>query len=490
MIREMLRETMGAEINLICADRLSQGLQRLAKGDIDLLLLDLSLPDGHGLPVCVEVQERAPEVPIIVLTGLDDETVAVKALRNGAQDYLVKGQVDSRLLTRSIHYAIERKQAEKREKQLQQELNLSSRLASIGSLAAGIAHEINNPLVGVIGFSQILLAKDSTNGIRKELTIINDNAQRVANIVKNVLTFANPKPRGKESTDINTLIRQVVEIHAYEMKTNNIESRVDLMAGLPRTLADYNQIQQVMLNIIANAVQGMKKASGRGKLSITTRQIDNNIQILISDDGPGIAKHNTDKIFDPFFTTKDPGEGTGLGLSISYSIIKEHHGRLYARNNRNGGATFTIKLPIVGGTEKPEQVEADADEPGISVKARILVVDDEPSVCQVVKHALSNDGHEVETISDAAAAFERLREKRYNLILLDIKMPGMGGMEFYNRLPEIAFSLRGRVMFMTGDTVNSETRAFLQNSKAIYIGKPFEIRQLKQLTNKALTRNH
>ncbi|MCK5577362.1 MAG: response regulator, partial [Dehalococcoidales bacterium] len=153
LIREMLRETMGAEINLICADRLSQGLQRLAKGDIDLLLLDLSLPDGHGLPVCVEVQERAPEVPIIVLTGLDDETVAVKALRNGAQDYLVKGQVDSRLLTRSIHYAIERKQAEKREKQLQQELNLSSRLASIGSLAAGIAHEINNPLVGVIGFS-------------------------------------------------------------------------------------------------------------------------------------------------------------------------------------------------------------------------------------------------------------------------------------------------------------------------------------------------
>ena len=475
LIQEMVREAGAARFELAHLERLDEGLKRLGEEVFDVLLVDLSLPDSQGLDTFIRAQAQAPEVPIIVLTGLIDETLGVEAVRKGAQDYLVKGQVDGNLLARSMRYAIarkqaeenlreaaeewrttfdsitdlvsihdrdfkiirvnkaladtfkthpkeligktcyevlhgtkesptdcphmqtletkkpataeffdprlgvhrevstspifnekgevigsvhiakditKRKQAEEREKQLQQELNLSSRLASIGEMAAGIAHEINNPLTSVIGFSELLMERDTPEDIKQDLKIINENAQRVVTIIRNMLAFARPKGKGKEYMDINSIVSRVLEVRSYEMKTGNIAVTPQLAPDLPRTMADDGQIQQVLINIIINAEQAMIEAHGKGKLLVTTEKVSNMIRISITDDGPGIAEEQLDKIFDPFFSTKEPGEGTGLGLSVSYTIIKEHDGRLYVESQPGKGATFVVELPIVTTDDK------------------------------------------------------------------------------------------------------------------------------------------
>ena len=374
----------------------------------------------------------------------------------------------------------ETKLAEEREKQLQQELNLASRLASVGELASGVAHEINNPLAAVVGFSELLMSKDVPRDIKEDLEVINDSAQRVARIVKNLLTFARQSKPGREYTDINSIISRVLELRAYEMQINDIEVATQLDPDLPRTMVDIGQIQQVFLNIVINAEQAMKEAHGGGKLLIKAEQIQGRIRVSFEDDGPGIAPENLDRIFDPFFTTKDVGEGTGLGLSISYGIIKEHNGRIYAESEPGKGATFIVELPMVAETQQPELPEPSQEEPQRMSGARIMVVDDETSVCQFLDRVLTGEGHNVETMSDASAALERLKHEPCDLILLDIKMPGMDGAEFYGHLEKMALSLERRVVFISGDTMSPSTQNLLNKTKARCIPKPFSLEGLKK----------
>ena len=210
----------------------------------------------------------------------------------------------------------ERKQAEETEKRLQQELYLSSRLASIGRLAAGVAHEINNPLTGIIGFSQRLLRKGTDEKVSQDLERIHSEAQRAAKVVENLLTFARHREPKREYSDINDILQKALELRAYELRTSNIEVVTDLAPGLPQIVVDFQQIEEVFLNIILNAEQVMVEAKGRGKLSIKTRQSKDHITISFADSGPGIPAEHLDKLFDPFFTTRGERGGTGLGLSI------------------------------------------------------------------------------------------------------------------------------------------------------------------------------
>jgi len=381
----------------------------------------------------------------------------------------------------------ERKQAEERERQMQQELSLSSRLASIGELASGVAHEINNPLTAVIGFSQMLMGRDIPKDIQQDLKIVNDNAQRVAKIVKNLLIFARQREEAKEYVDINSVVLRVLELRTYEMKLSNIAVITQLTPDLPWTMANTGQLQQVFLNIILNAEQAMTKAHNKGKLSVKTQQIGNNIRVSFEDDGPGIARENLDSIFDPFFTTKGVDGGTGLGLSLSYGIIKEHNGGIYARSELGKGATFFIELPIVPEVQQLKLAETVVEEPRRVTGARIMVVDDELAICQFLARVLTQDGHNVETIDNASAALERLERERYNLILVDIRMEGMGGIELYRHMRKIAPSLQRRVVFITGDTMTPGTRNFLDSIKAHCIPKPFDTEQLKNDINRILT---
>jgi signal transduction histidine kinase len=233
-----------------------------------------------------------------------------------------------------------------KQKRMEEQLIVTDRLASIGELSSGIAHELNNPLTSVIGFSQLLMEGDVPDNIRENLATIYDEAQRAAIIVKNLLTFARKHAPVKQLSQVNVVIEDVLKLRSYEEKVNNIEVEKHLAVNLPEIMMDAFQMQQVFLNIIVNAEFAMLEAHQRGRLVIATEASDGVVKISFTDDGPGISRENMKRIFDPFFTTKEVGKGTGLGLSICHGIVTEHGGQIFARSEPGQGATFVVELPL------------------------------------------------------------------------------------------------------------------------------------------------
>ena len=231
-------------------------------------------------------------------------------------------------------------------KKMEEQLMVTDRLASIGELVSGVAHEINNPLTSIIGFAELLVEREVPDDIKDDLLFINKEAQRTVQIVQNLLTCARKHKQEKELVNINDAILNVLELRAYELRVNKIEVNTQLATNLPKVMANPFQLQQVFLNLIINAEYFMIKEHNRGNLTITTERADNIVRTSVADDGPGIAKGNIEHLFDPFFTTKEVGKGTGLGLSICHGIITEHDGRIYVESEPGKGATFIVELPI------------------------------------------------------------------------------------------------------------------------------------------------
>jgi two-component system NtrC family sensor kinase len=232
------------------------------------------------------------------------------------------------------------------QKKQREHLMMTDRLASLGELASGTAHELNNPLTSIIGFSQLLMEKEVPDDIREDLDLINNEAQRAATVTRNLLTFARKHASMKQLNQINTIIEDVLKLRAYEHKANGIEVGRQLAPDLPEILVDYFQMQQVFMNIIINAEYFMIEEHNKGTLSITTKRQNSTIMISFADDGPGISQENRRRIFDPFFTTKGASKGTGLGLSICHGIVTEHGGQIYVKNQQGKGATIVVELPI------------------------------------------------------------------------------------------------------------------------------------------------
>jgi len=231
-------------------------------------------------------------------------------------------------------------------KKIQEQIITQERLASIGELTAGIAHEVSNPLTTVIGYTDLLLKQDTSDETKKDLEAIDRSAKRAANILDRLLAFAGQRSRERDYVDINHIIEIALEFRSHSLLSSNVEVIKQFDNNLPEIIADGGQLQDVFLNLIANAEYSMREGHGRGRLKITTKRTDGNIYISFDDDGAGISKENINKIFEPFFTTKPVGKGTGLGLSICRRIITEHDGRIYAESDFGRGATFIIELPI------------------------------------------------------------------------------------------------------------------------------------------------
>jgi PAS domain S-box-containing protein len=445
---------------------------------------DLVPPDFA--PVLTErfaLRAEGADVPETFRSQLLCKDRTIKEMESSTRAIQYEGETAVLAIVRDI---TERNQAEIRQRRTQEQLILASRLASLGRLASGVAHEINNPLSTVIGYSQLLMEKDVPDDIKEELQAINDCARRVAGVVKGLLAFGHQNRLGREYLDINTIVSDVLKIRAYEMSVSNVEVETRLARDLPETSVDAGQIQQVFLNIVLNAEQAMTKAHNGGHFLVVTNRVGDSIRISFKDDGIGVAKENLRSIFDPFFTTKGVGEGTGLGLSISYGIIQEHNGRIYAKGQLGKGATFVVELPIVAKPDQPESPEKPAKEPGRRVTGRILVVDDEPTLCQMLAQLLSREGHSVETANNCNAALEKITHERFSLILLDIKIKGTNGIELYEQIAKMAPDMQRRVVFITGDTLSARTHRFLEKTRAPYIAKPFDIQELRERVNQMM----
>lgn len=380
------------------------------------------------------------------------------------------------------------------EKFLQQQLIQSEKLSAIGELISGIAHELNNPLTGVMGYSQLLqLRKDIDDRAKDSLLKINNLALRCQRIVQNLLSFARKQKPERILCDVNDILENTVELRGYELQVNNIEIVKSLNNNLPRTIADGHQLQQVFLNVITNAEHAMLDAHGKGTLTIKTRvdALKNRIVIEIIDDGPGIPEAHLTRIFDPFFTTKEVGKGTGLGLSLSYGIIKEHGGNIYALSRQGEGSNFVIELPIITHLQEdsglPPQILPQAIHfENLVRNKRILVVDDEEYILDFFSEVFRMFPMEVDTADDGRAAMEKILVKKYDLVFTDFKMPNMSGKELYHWIKEQCPELVDKVIFVTGDTVSTQTRQFFESTGNRYLAKPFKIEEVKDIIQQTL----
>ena len=248
----------------------------------------------------------------------------------------------------SVRDITKQKHSEQEKERMEQQILLSGRLAAVGELAAGIAHELNNPLCSVQAFAELLATDaDLPKEVKSDIDMIYKEAQRAARITSNLLSFSRRHHPEKRLVSINDVILKSLELHEYRMKVNNIDINLELELELPQTMADYHQLQQIFVNIVTNAEQAMTDSHRKGNLNVKTEAADEIIRISFTDDGPGILEENIDRIFDPFFTTKEVGKGTGLGLSICFGLVRSHDGTLFAENNAAGGATFVIELPVI-----------------------------------------------------------------------------------------------------------------------------------------------
>jgi C4-dicarboxylate-specific signal transduction histidine kinase/CheY-like chemotaxis protein len=370
----------------------------------------------------------------------------------------------------------------------QSQLVQAEKMSAVGLLVSGVAHELNNPLAGVIGFSQLLLMSNTDEKVRRKLQTINREAERCKKIVQSLQTFARKHKPQKDYIGVNGIIERTLELRSYQLNVDNIKVVTDLEPSLPKTMADFYQLQRVFLNIIINAHQAMASAAEGGELILRTRSRDDRIIVQIEDDGPGIAPEDLGKLFDPFFTTKEVGQGTGLGLSICYGIVEEHKGRLSAENSPTGGAIFNVELPII------EREVPEIDEPQeIAVPAaqeiprkNILVVDDESTIIEILYQLLKSDGHRVDTAVNGSMAWRKIQNEKYDLIISDLKMPGMSGQELYAKVRELDRPLSRRIIFATGDILSTETHRFLDDSGNSYLQKPFELEAIRKAVNDAL----
>ncbi|MDR1727096.1 MAG: response regulator [Acidobacteriota bacterium] len=380
------------------------------------------------------------------------------------------------------------------EKLLQQQLIQSEKLSAIGELISGIAHELNNPLTGVMGYSQLLqLRRDLDDRAKESLAKINDLALRCRKIVQNLLSFARKQKPERTLSDINDILEKTVELRGYDLMVNNIEVTPELDRTIPPTIADAQQLQQVFLNVITNAEQAMLEAHGKGHLTIRTGADAQakTITVEIIDDGPGISEKQQMRIFDPFFTTKEVGKGTGLGLSLSYGMIKEHGGDIYVKSNPGKGAHFFIEIPIVHAPDEDDGQAPDASPEDHALTGRengkrILAVDDERYILDFLTEVFRSLSINIDTANNSQAAMEKIQENRYDLVLTDYKMPRMSGRDLFNWVRENRPSLAGKIIFMTGDVVNPETHSFFEDNQIRYLAKPFKIEEVKEMVLQGL----
>ena len=362
------------------------------------------------------------------------------------------------------------------EKQLQQQLVQSEKMAAIGQLVSGVAHELNNPLASIAAFAQLMLSDGNLNSDDRHATeVISSEAKRAARIVHNLLTFARQHKAEKTFANINQVVENALELRGYDLNVRGIQIERQYADPAPSTMVDAYQLQQVVLNLVTNAEQAMAGYElPRHRLTVRTRADDEIVRIEIEDTGPGIPSDSLERIFNPFYTTKPVGQGTGLGLSISLGIVSEHGGRIWAENVASGGSRFCIDLPRVAPADGAASPAPSAPV-SVSTRLRILVADDELAIRHALTRFLERNGHQVVAVASGTEAMSVVTSQQFDAILLDMRMPDVSGKQVFARWEAERPELAKRVIFVTGDIVSTDLQAFLAGTGRPFIAKPFDL---------------
>ncbi len=364
-------------------------------------------------------------------------------------------------------------------KKMEAQLVQSEKLSSLGEIVSGVAHELNNPLTSIVGYSQLLMMDGSlSEGVREDLDKLHQEAKRAGKIVHNLLGFARQAPLERRPCRVNAIVQSVLDVRGYEMSVSGIRVERSLEPDLPVIQADADQLRQVFLNLANNAIQALQETERERVLSVATSLAGESLRVVFRDTGPGIPAENLARVFDPFFTTKEIGKGTGLGLSVSHGIVREHGGLIHAASPPGGGAVFTVELPLEAPPHGPAGEAAGAGEPGGLPPLRVLVVDDEPLLLRFVAQALAGSGCRVEAVDRGDRALELLAGQEYDQIVADVRMPGVDGWQLLRWLEHHRPALLGRLLFISGDTVNPRVMELLKSSGCPLLAKPFGVDQL------------
>ena len=483
------------------------GLELVQDLKPDIMLADLQLPRLNSLELLEALTEVKPEAAFIAITDNNAQglNAAVESLENGAFAYCTR-PLNSREIQTVIRRALRQQRMLLENQVLVESIQQSytdlskevadrkrteailaertAALASVGELASEIAHELNNPLAAVMTFAHLLKSQDLPDGVGEDVDKIFTESQRAARVVHNLLAFARRHEPEKKYVDLSVALSRALSLKAEDLKANNIEVRTEYQASLPMTMADEHQLTQVFLNILTNAEQTMAEGDGGGNLLIRSWQEGTSLRFSFTDDGPGINKEYQEKIFKPFFTTKESGKGTGLGLSMCHRMVRAHGGKIWVESEEGNGATFFIDLPVempeaLPGAERDVEAGEVGEEAGKIRGGQILVVDDEAVFTEPLCRILSKDGHVVEVARDGHEAWQAIGRKNFECILMDVRMPGMGGKELYRMIKGSNEELAKKVIFATGDTLNPETQEFLENTGNPWLGKPFTVEELQ-----------
>ena len=375
---------------------------------------------------------------------------------------------------------------------VQSKLVRTEKMAGLGELVSGIAHELNNPLTSIIGYSQLLLGRKLSAPQEADGRLIHQEAERAARIVKNLLLFAREARPERRPVRLNEIVERTLALRNYELRVENIELSQELAQDLPPVMADPAQLQQVLLNLLVNAEQAIRQGSGEGSIRVRTRKtLRGRVSFEILDSGPGIPQEIIPRIFDPFFSTKPSGTGTGLGLSITCGIVKEYGGEIFVHSQLGHGAKFTVELPAARYEPAPASAPP-AIRTGVPAAIRLgrgermLVVEDEPTVAHLIADVLIEEGHKVEIVLDGRDGLDRAAAGNYALIICDLRMPHLDGRAIYRELVAQGSPMRHRLMFVTGDTLAPRTLEFLEKSGLPFLAKPFLVEELKAVVERAL----
>src|SRR5437870_4971838 len=370
---------------------------------------------------------------------------------------------------------------------LETQLVQSEKLAAVGQLVSGVAHELNNPLTSIAGLSEFLLEqKELGKKDRGHLQVIQEQAERAGRIVRNLLTFARKGSAERVPVDLNDVIRRTLSLTAYDLKLKDISVERELSGALPDVFGDRHGLQQVVLNLVTNAAHAVAENPRERPRQITVSTwFDGQVHLRVADTGPGISDEIAQSVFTPFFTTKEPGKGTGLGLSITYSIVESHGGQIALEpRGPRGGAAFRVDLPPAPADAVRPALAPVHGTPAVNaastVKRTILLVDADPAVQRTIKALFARDGHDVEVAGDTQHALDLAQRGAFDLVITDARAmaPGKRGTllaeELVTRMP----ALRDRIIVATGD-VRPTTEETLARLGVRYVRKPFNLRDLR-----------